>query len=337
MKKKKLNTIVIGLGVGERHLDFLKKSKNTSSITIFDIETDKAKRISKKYNVQYVDKVKKIFLDKKTNLVVVASPDHTHYQYIVESFKNKKHVFTEKPICNNLKELKKITSEWKKNKKNIKFRSNLILRSSPLFLWLKKKIKEGYFGKIYSIDVEYLYGRLEKFIKGWRGSSGEYSPMNGGGIHMIDLVCWMINEFPNEVTSYSNNIATKQFKLKSRDFVTSILNFKSGLILRATSNLACVYRHQHIFKIYGTKKTFVYDDLGPRIYHSRETKKNWKKVNLKGLPSNKTDILKNFIKDIKNKKDISKKSEFDLRIMNLLCYCNISYKTKKKQKIKYII
>ena len=93
----------------------------------------------------------------------------------------------------------------------------------------------------------------------------------------------MINEFPNEVTSYSNNIATKQFKLKSRDFVTSILNFKSGLILRATSNLACVYRHQHIFKIYGTKKTFVYDDLGPRIYHSRETKENWKKINLKSF------------------------------------------------------
>ena len=61
MKKKKLNTIVIGLGVGERHLDFLKKSKNISSVTIFDIDTDKAKKISKKYNVQYIDKVKKFF------------------------------------------------------------------------------------------------------------------------------------------------------------------------------------------------------------------------------------------------------------------------------------
>jgi hypothetical protein len=38
-----------------------------------------------------------------------------------------------------------------------------------------------------------------------------------------------------------------------------------------------------------------------------------------------------------NKKNIYKKTEFDLKIMNVLCYCNISYKTKKKQSIKYYI
>jgi predicted dehydrogenase len=335
--KKKISASVIGLGVGERHLNFLKKNKNIDSISVYDVKNDKAKKISKKYNSEYSSEFKKIFSDKKINLLIVASPDHTHHKYILEGFKSKKNVFTEKPICNNLKELKEIIIEWKKNKNNLKFRSNLILRSSPLFLWLKRKIEEGYFGKIYSIDVEYLYGRLEKFIKGWRGNSKEYSPMNGGGIHMIDLACWMMNELPNEVISSSNNLATKKFKLKSIDYVTSILNFKSGLILRATANLACVYKHQHIFKIFGTKKTFVYDDFGPRIYNSRNPKKKPKKINLTSLPSNKTNILKNFVDDIINKKNISKKTEFDLKIMNVLCYCNISYKTKKKQSIKYYI
>ena len=335
--KKKISASVIGLGVGERHLNFLKKNKNIDSISVYDVKNDKAKKISKKYNSEYSSEFKKIFSDKKINLLIVASPDHTHHKYILEGFKSKKNVFTEKPICNNLKELKEIIIEWKKNKNNLKFRSNLILRSSPLFLWLKRKIEEGYFGKIYSIDVEYLYGRLEKFIKGWRGNSKEYSPMNGGGIHMIDLACWMMNELPNEVISSSNNLATKRFKLKSIDYVTSILNFKSGLILRATANLACVYKHQHIFKIFGTKKTFVYDDFGPRIYNSRNPKKKPKKINLTSLPSNKTNILKNFVDDIINKKNISKKTEFDLKIMNVLCYCNISYKTKKKQSIKYYI
>ncbi len=337
MKNFKINASVIGLGVGEKHLEFLKKNKYTSSITIFDIKINKTKKLSKKFIVKYVDNAKKIISDKKINLIVIASPDHTHSDYIIDSLNNKKHIFTEKPICNNLKELKQIVSKWKKNKKKLKIRSNLILRSSPLFLWLKNKVQNGYFGKIYSIDVEYLYGRLNKFVNGWRGDSKDYSPMNGGGIHVIDLVCWMLNEFPNEVTSYSSNLATKQFKLKSADFITSVLNFKSGVILRATSNLACVYKHQHTFRIYGTKKTFVYDDLGPRIYNSRKIKNNLKKINLKSLPSNKVNILKEFIDDIKKNKNISKKSEFDLKIMNVLCYCNISAKTSKKQKIKYIL
>ena len=40
---------------------------------------------------------------------------------------------------------------------------------------------------------------------------------------------------------------------------------------------------------------------------------------------------------IKNNKDTKKLTEFDLKVMNAICYCNISLKNSKKQKIKYII
>jgi ABC-type enterochelin transport system permease subunit len=35
----------------------------------------------------------------------------------------------------------------------------------------------------------------------------------------------------------------------------------SGILSRITANLGCAFKHQHILKIYGSKKTFVYDDL----------------------------------------------------------------------------
>ncbi len=337
MKKKKLNVIVVGLGVGEKHLNFLKKNNSIDKISVFDVKISQAKKIAKKNNINFFNKPQKIFKDQKINLAIVASPDDTHCEYILKSFKKKIHVFTEKPICNNLKELNKIVIQWKKNKNYLKFRSNLILRTSPLFLWLKNQIKSGYFGKIYSADVEYLYGRLNKFIKGWRGNAKEYSPMNGGGIHMIDLVCWLMNEFPYDVTSSGSKLATKSYKLRSDDFITSIFNFKSGLILKASANLACVYRHQHTIKIYGTKKTFIYDDLGPRIYYSRNPKIKSKKVNIQNLPTDKTSILKQFINDIEKSRNINYQTKFDLKVMNILCYCNIASKSKKKQKIKYLI
>jgi predicted dehydrogenase len=339
--KKKLYVSIAGLGVGERHLNFLKKNKNINVISIFDTDVKKLKKISQKYNVKFVNSFKDVTLEKKTNLIVVASPDHFHAQQIIDCIKAKKNIFIEKPICNNLNDLNLIIRYWKKNKTTSKIRSNLILRTAPLFLWLKRKIDSNYFGQIYSIDAEYLYGRLSKFLNGWRGKTVDYSPMSGGGVHMIDLVCWLIQELPIEVFSESSNICSKEyqkkFKLKSNDFTSSNFKFNSGILSRITANLGCAFKHQHTLKIYGSKKTFIYDDFGPRIYSGNDKKFKCTKLKIKTLPKNKTDILKNFIKSISTNTYNIKFALNDLRIANALCYAILSSIKLKKLKIKYII
>ena len=71
--------------------------------------------------------------------------------------------------------LRRFIRNGKKNN-NIKIKTNLLLRTADLYIWLKKKIQTGYFGKIYSIDAEYLYGRKEKLL------------MDGEDIQKITLV-----------------------------------------------------------------------------------------------------------------------------------------------------
>ena len=204
----------------------------------------------------------------------------------------------------------------------------------------KKKIENNYFGKIYSIDAEYLYGRLNKFLNGWRGKTANYSPMSGGGVHMIDLICWLIQELPTEVFSQSSNLCTKEykkkFKLNSDDFISSNFRFKSGILSRVTANLGCAFKHQHTLKIYGSKKTFIYDDLGPRIYTGNDKKLKRTKLKMPSLPKNKTDILKQFTNDILNNNYDIQCALNDLRIANVLCYSILSAKKLKKLKIKYL-
>lgn len=331
----------MGLGVGEKHLNFLTKSKNIEIISVFDPDVKKLKKISKKYNTKSVNSFKKIILEKKTNLVIVASPDHFHTQQIVDCIKNKKNIFIEKPICNNLNDLNLIIRHWKKNNYTLKIRSNLILRTSPLFIWLKKKIDSNYFGQIYSIDAEYLYGRFNKFLNGWRGKTADYSPMSGGGVHMIDLVCWLIDDLPSEVFSETSNLCSKEYQkelnLKSSDYISSNFKFKSGILSRITANLGCAFKHQHTLKIYGSKKTFVYDDLGPRIYSGNDKKLKCTKLKIQTLPKNKTDILKEFAKSILTNSYNVKLTLNDLRITNALCYAILSAKKLKKLNIKYKI
>jgi predicted dehydrogenase len=331
--KKKINVSISGFGnVGKKHAQFIKNNKKTKLLSIFDNSS-----FNNVNNIDFVQSFNNLAKNNNCDVVIISSPDHSHYEQIIQSLKYKKNIFVEKPICTNFKELKKISEEWKRNKFEINLRSNLILRTSPLFLWLKKKISKNYFGEIYSIDAEYLYGRLNKFIKGWRGNKSNYSVMSGGGIHLIDLVCWLTNQFPTQVNSDTSNLATKNFKLKSKDFFVSTLKFKSGLVFRASANFACVFRHQHTIKIFGTKRTFIYDDLGSRVYSSRNKNSKYKKIKHNALPSNKTNILKDFIENVYKRKNSIQDTIFDLKIMNILCACNLSNKRSKKINIKYII
>ena len=50
------------------------------------------------------------------------------------------------------------------NKKNIALLSNVILRKSERFKFIKEKIKK-YFGEIYYVEGDYNYGRLKKLLK----------------------------------------------------------------------------------------------------------------------------------------------------------------------------
>ena len=78
----------------------------------------------------------------KTNILVIASPDNFHAAQIIKSFNYNKHIFVEKPLCTEQSELKNIFRKWKFYNGKLKLASNLILRTAPIYLWLKKKIKD---------------------------------------------------------------------------------------------------------------------------------------------------------------------------------------------------
>ena len=56
-------------------------------------------------------------------------------------------------------------------------------------------------------------GKRKKNFYGWRSKEKDYSVTLGAGIHMIDLVMWMLNNKPKYVTSFANDKVTKKFKI----------------------------------------------------------------------------------------------------------------------------
>ena len=68
-----------------------------------------------------------------------------------------------------------------------------------------------------------------------------------------------LQALPIYVSSLGNKIVTKKKKFKFNDFVQSIYNFKNGAIGKITANFGCVHKHQHVVKVFGTKKSFIFN------------------------------------------------------------------------------
>jgi predicted dehydrogenase len=106
----------------------------------------------------------------------------------------------------------------------------LCCAAPPLYRWLRGAIEAGELGEIYAFDGDYLYGRLHKITDGWRASVVDYSVMQGGGVHLVDLMMWLTQQRPVAVTALGNSISTKGSAFRYHDFMAATFQFDSGLV-----------------------------------------------------------------------------------------------------------
>ena len=126
----------------------------------------------------------------------------------------------------------------------------------------------------------------------------DYSVMQGGGVHLIDLMLWLTGQKPKSVTALGNRICTRESSFRYLDFAGATFEFASGLIGRITANFGCVHRHQHVLRVFGTRATFIYDDQGPRLHVSRDPATRPTALTLPALPGSKGDLIPAFVETI---------------------------------------
>ena len=142
-----------------------------------------------------IDKnLKKFSKEKGKKILSISNYDSDHWRYVKRYFKYN-HIFVEKPMCRNFSQLNNIYKFCKKNNYKNLITSNLGLRSADLFNKIKTQIKNGEFGEIFYFEADYLYGRIFKLRKGWRGSDRNYSVTLGGGITIENFLefFWVLN------------------------------------------------------------------------------------------------------------------------------------------------
>tara|TARA_B100001123_G_C15334876_1_gene1032462 strand:+ start:3943 stop:4923 length:981 start_codon:yes stop_codon:yes gene_type:complete len=325
----KIVAAVIGMGVGEKHLEAIDGFMGSKVKIICEKNKKKIQILKKKYpNKIVTSKEEDIFQDKQINLVSLASYDDYHYSQIQKCFRYNKNVIVEKPMCLNPNQLKNIYKLIKTKK--IKMTSNLVLRVNSLFRDFKKKIDNN---RIYYIEGDYIWGRKKK-LYGWRSKIKQYSLTLGAGIHIIDLINWLTGLKPKTVYAIGNKKATKGTSFKKNSMIAMMFEYPKNIIVKITANGAAIFNHFHEIKIFSDNQTLVNSRLGSymikknklyKIHSSYPDKQNRKK------------LIHNFIETLTKKKIkpiISMKEQIDL--MTICFAVDKSAALNKKIKINYL-
>lgn len=269
---KRLGVGIVGLGVGERHIGGFRKHPAATVVALCDINPDVRGRARQTYpGVDVLADASALIDDERIDIVSIASYDDAHYAQVKRALLLGKHVFVEKPLCLRIDEFRTIKNLLIEHPQ-LRLSSNLILRASPRFQDLRKLIFDGAFGRLFNIEGDYLYGRLEKLTAGWRGQIPDYSVTLGGAVHIIDLLLWLTADRVVEVTAVGNGIASEGSAFRGRDMVSALLRFESGLIGKVSANFGCVYPHFHRLAVYGTNATFENGHNSGRLWRSRDPK-----------------------------------------------------------------
>jgi predicted dehydrogenase len=328
---------VVGLGVGEQHARAFHAHPACEVRSLCDLDARRARTLASEFpGCSVAERFEEMVNDPRLDVLAIASFDDAHYQQVMKALQAGKHVFVEKPICRTIAELTDIKARWKAEGGRLKLRSNLVLRAAPVYGWLRTRIRAGDLGQVYAFDGDYLYGRLHKITEGWRKSVEEYSVMEGGGVHLIDLMLWLTGERPKAVMGLGNRICTTGTAFRYNDFVSAMFEFDSELVARVTANFGCVHRHQHVVRVFGTKGTFLSDDAGPRWHRSRDPAAHAEQLIYPPLPNHKGDLLPGFVAAILENAEDSAQTQSFFDGISICIATDRAVATGKKERIDYV-
>ncbi len=205
--RRKINSVLIGCGAIGFFNDYHKYKKATFShfksmyksdlfnlLAIMDKDQEKLNMIKKKYKINTYRNYFSMLRENRVDLIVIATPDETHIKILKEvvSFKPKI-VLCEKPISNNLKDIKKIISLYKKNK--IHLLVNYSFRFNSDFNTIKEMLVSKKFGKIIKLNATYSRGYFHN------------------GCHYVDFALWLFGKPKNieVIDSYKSTSYQKDY------------------------------------------------------------------------------------------------------------------------------
>jgi len=197
-----LNKIKVGIiGAGDiankGHIPQFKSNESCEIVSICSAHKQNAIASAQKHGIPAVDDDYLTLLKRPDiDAVTICTPTYTHADIIENAVSQNKHMLCEKPVTMDYHEAKKIMKTVENTRKKFMVMFNNRYRDENI--WIKKRIEEGAVGEIKLIDIQWLRSKRE-MNKEWlfKQAKAGGGVLRDLGIHLIDLVLWLIKERKN--------------------------------------------------------------------------------------------------------------------------------------------
>ena len=146
--------------------------------------------------------------DPEIDVVYISTPHSNHYEYIIESLQNNKHVLCEKAITVNSKQLQEIAELAKQ--KSLVVAEAMTIYHMPLYKKLRQIVDEGKIGRLKMVQVSF-------------GSHKEYDVNNR--FFSKDLAGGALLDIGTYALSFTRFFLSKQ----PQEILTTVKRFETGV------------------------------------------------------------------------------------------------------------
>lgn len=230
---KKDKILICGLGsIGKRH------SKNLISLGFKNLifYKESKKKIDKKFKKYKIFTKLKDALKEKPKISFITNVTSKHIVTAIKCAKTGSHLFIEKPLSNNLKNIKKLENILKKKKLYLMI--GYMMRFHPIIQRIKKIIQSNKLGKIFfgrSIWGEHLpdWHPNENYKKSYAAKK----KLGGGSCmtlsHDFDLFLWWFGKIRN---INIDKVYNSKLKIETDTSSSIQIRFKNDIIVQIHNN-----------------------------------------------------------------------------------------------------
>lgn len=197
---KELNWAVLGTGVIANEMANTLKKMGKKLYAVANRTHEKAVEFAKKYDVSVVyDRIDDMFADDDVDIIYITTPHNTHYEFMKKALEASKHIFVEKSITLNSRELDEMA--MLANEKGLIIAEAMTIWHMPIYKKLWKLAADNRFGKMQIMTAN--FGSFKEY-----NMSNRFFNMNlaGGalldiGVYALSAVRSFMNEKPQDITS----------------------------------------------------------------------------------------------------------------------------------------
>ncbi|MBM4081908.1 MAG: Gfo/Idh/MocA family oxidoreductase, partial [Planctomycetes bacterium] len=251
---KTLGVGIIGVGVGRGQAMGFLSDPRVGKVVLCDTDEAKLTKAAAELKVAEMTTDWRSLLGRDDlHVISVAAPDHLHPEMSIASLRAGKHVLCEKPMAPTLPEAREMLRAVRETGR--KLAVNNVLRFYPRFQRVQQLVADGMLGRIYAAEGDYLHNTLDLIQHGWRGRF-RHSVTTGGGVHLVDLLLWLIGDV-DEAFGYASRAVLTAEESRSPECMLAVLRFRNGCVAKTMTNMAVQRPALHNLILYGTQGVFI--------------------------------------------------------------------------------